>query len=87
MAAIRPATFSGRITEGHELDHLNPKVAVIMIGTNNTGGHSAQQIAGSVQAIVEELKRQKPSMKILLLAVFHAAAVTTLNGPFGACNR
>jgi lysophospholipase L1-like esterase len=59
-----------RITEGHELDHLQPKAAVIMIGTNNTGGHSAQQIAGGIKAIVEELKHQKPAIKILVLGVF-----------------
>jgi lysophospholipase L1-like esterase len=62
-----------RITEGHELDRLNPKAAVIMIGTNNTGGntgHSAEQIAGGIKAIVEELKRQKPNIKVLLLGVF-----------------
>jgi lysophospholipase L1-like esterase len=59
-----------RITEGHELDHLNPKAAVIMIGTNNIGGHTAQQIAGGIKAIVEELKRQKPHIKILVLGVF-----------------
>src|SRR6266446_8134973 len=59
-----------RITEGHELDHLKPKAAVIMIGTNNTGGHSAQQIADGVKAIVEELKHQKPDIKILVLGVF-----------------
>lgn len=59
-----------RITEGKELEHLNPKAAVIMIGTNNTGGHSAEQIAGGIKAIVEELKKQKPSMKILVLGVF-----------------
>jgi len=59
-----------RITEGHELDHLKPKAAVIMIGTNNTGGHSAQQIAGGIKAIVDELKHQKPGIKILLLGVF-----------------
>src|SRR5215510_9402357 len=59
-----------RITEGHELDHLNPKAAVIMIGTNNIGGHSAQQIAGGIKAIVEELKRQKPHIKVLVLGVF-----------------
>jgi lysophospholipase L1-like esterase len=59
-----------RITDGHELDHLKPKAAVIMIGTNNTGGHTAQQIAGGIKAIVEELKRQKPDIKILVLGVF-----------------
>ena len=59
-----------RITEGHELDHLQPKAAVIMIGTNNIGGHSAQQIAGGIKAIVEELKHQKPHIKILVLGVF-----------------
>jgi lysophospholipase L1-like esterase len=59
-----------RITEGHELDKLKPKAAVIMIGTNNTGGHSAQQIAGGIKAIVEELKQQKPGIKILVLGVF-----------------
>jgi lysophospholipase L1-like esterase len=59
-----------RITEGHELDHLEPKAAVIMIGTNNIGGHTAQQIAGGIKAIVEELKRQKPHIKVLVLGVF-----------------
>jgi lysophospholipase L1-like esterase len=59
-----------RITEGHEIDHLKPKAAVIMIGTNNTGAHSAAQIAGGVKAIVDELKRQKPDIKILVLGVF-----------------
>jgi lysophospholipase L1-like esterase len=59
-----------RITEGKEIDRLKPKAAVLMIGTNNTGGHSAQQIAGGIQAIVEELRRQKPDIKILVLGVF-----------------
>ena len=59
-----------RITEGHELDQLKPRAAVIMIGTNNIGGHTAQQIAGGIRAIVEELKRQKPEIKVLVLGVF-----------------
>ena len=57
-----------RITEGKELAQLEPKVAVIMIGTNN--GHSAEQVAGGIKAIVEELKKQKPHLKILVLGVF-----------------
>jgi lysophospholipase L1-like esterase len=59
-----------RITEGKELDPIKPKLAVIMIGTNNTGGHTAEQIAGGIKAIVAELQKQKPEMKILLLGVF-----------------
>src|SRR4051812_25758363 len=59
-----------RITDGHELDNLKPKAAVIMIGTNNTGGHTAEQIAGGIKAIVEEVKKQKPGIKILVLGVF-----------------
>jgi len=57
-----------RITDGHEIDNLKPKAAVIMIGTNN--GHSAPQVAGGIAAIVAELKRQKPDIKILVLGVF-----------------
>lgn len=59
-----------RITEGKELEPLKPKLAVIMIGTNNTGAHSAEQIAGGIKAILDELRKQKPEMKILLLGVF-----------------
>jgi lysophospholipase L1-like esterase len=59
-----------RITDGHEQDHLTPKAAVIMIGTNNIGGHTAQQIAGGIKAIVDELKHQKPHIKVLVLGVF-----------------
>jgi lysophospholipase L1-like esterase len=59
-----------RITEGKELEPLKPKLAVIMIGTNNTGVHSAAEIAGGIKAIIDELRKQKPEMKILLLGVF-----------------
>jgi lysophospholipase L1-like esterase len=66
-----------RITEGKELEPLKPKAAVIMIGTNNMGGHSAEQIAGGVKAIVEELRKQKPEMKILVLGIFPRSANAT----------
>lgn len=62
-----------RLTEGKEIEPLKPKLAVIMIGTNNTGGHSAEQIAGGIKAIIAELQKQKPDMKILLLGVFPRA--------------
>lgn len=60
-----------RITDGKELENLKPKAAVIMIGTNNiSGGHTPEQIAGGIKAIIAELQKQKPGIKILLLAVF-----------------
>jgi lysophospholipase L1-like esterase len=62
-----------RITEGKELEGIDPKAAVIMIGTNNTSGHSAEQIAGGIKAIVDTLREKKPKMKILLLGVFPRA--------------
>ncbi|MBY0456334.1 MAG: GDSL family lipase [Gemmataceae bacterium] len=62
-----------RLTEGKEIEPLKPKLAVIMIGTNNTGAHTAEQIAGGIKAIVDELQKQKPEMKILILGVFPRA--------------
>jgi lysophospholipase L1-like esterase len=62
-----------RITEGKELEGIDPKVAVVMIGTNNAGSNSAAQIAEGIEAIVKELRRQKPKMKVLLLGVFPRA--------------
>jgi lysophospholipase L1-like esterase len=59
-----------RITEGKELEPIKPRAAVIMIGTNNMGRHSAEQIAGGIKGIVDELRKQKPEMKILLLGIF-----------------
>lgn len=59
-----------RITEGKELEGIDPKVAVLMIGTNNIGSDSADQIAAGVAAIVAELQKQKPHIKVLVLGVF-----------------
>lgn len=58
-----------RIQNG-ELDGITPKVAVLMIGTNNVGGHSAEQIAGGITAIVDTIHKKSPSTKVLLLGVF-----------------
>jgi lysophospholipase L1-like esterase len=59
-----------RITEGKELEGISPKLFVIMIGTNNMGGNSDKEIAEGNEAIVKELRRQKPDAKILVLGIF-----------------
>jgi lysophospholipase L1-like esterase len=58
-----------RIQNG-ELDGIKPKVAVLMIGTNNTGSNSAEQIADGITEIVKTLRTRSPETKVLLLAVF-----------------
>ena len=71
--------FSGDRTEhviwrlqNGAVDGMNPELAVIMIGTNNTG-HSmdeAEHTADGIGHIVAELRERLPEMKILLLGIF-----------------
>ena len=61
-----------RITNS-ELEGISPKVAVLMIGTNNSGANSAEEIAEGITLIVKTLREKQPQMKVLLLAVFPRA--------------
>jgi lysophospholipase L1-like esterase len=58
-----------RIEHG-EIDGIHPRAAVLMIGTNNAGSNSADEIAQGITAIVKELRKRLPETKILLLGVF-----------------
>lgn len=62
--------------ENGEIDGYQPKVAVIMIGTNNTGHRQEkpEYTAAGVKAIVEKLHEKHPETKILLLAIFPRGA-------------
>ncbi len=56
--------------ENGNLDGISPKLAVIMIGTNNAGSASPEDIAAGVKKIIETVVAKSPSTKILLLAIF-----------------
>jgi lysophospholipase L1-like esterase len=56
--------------ENGEIEGIKPKVAVLMIGTNNSGSNSADEIADGIKAIVQRLREKLPETKVLLLAVF-----------------
>jgi len=56
--------------EHGEIDGISPKVAVLMIGTNNLGTNSANDIATGVDTIVSNLRHKLPKMKILVLGIF-----------------
>lgn len=58
--------------ENGNIDGITPKVAVLMIGTNNSNGsdYTAEQIGEGITAIVKKLKEKLPKTKVLLLAIF-----------------
>ena|SRR5216684_4301496 len=53
-----------------ELEGIHPKLAVLMIGTNNLGNNTVEQIAEGITAIVHEIHKQQPQIKVLLLGIF-----------------
>lgn len=62
-----------RIQNG-ELDGAAAKVVVVNIGTNNAGKNTAGEIVEGVMAVLGEIRRSKPSAKILLLGIFPRGA-------------
>ena len=56
--------------ENGELDGIQPRVTVLMIGTNNTGGYPAEEILAADKKIVELIRAKIPGTKVLLLAIF-----------------
>lgn len=58
-----------RLRDG-AVDGLAPRVAVVMIGTNNHRVNTAEEIGVGVRAVAAELRERLPETKILLLAIF-----------------
>ncbi len=58
--------------ENGEIDNISPRLAVIMIGTNNSHGtdHTSEEIADGIKAIVCKLRTDLPQTKVLILAIF-----------------
>ena len=61
-----------RLLNGELPENVDPKVAVIMIGTNNTGHvmQAADETAAGIGRVVELLRDRRPDTKILLLGIF-----------------
>jgi len=62
-----------RLDNGN-IDGIKPKLAVIMIGTNNSGSNTSDEIAAGNEAIVKKLREKLPDMKILVLGIFPRGA-------------
>jgi lysophospholipase L1-like esterase len=65
-----------RLDNGNIAD-IKPKLAVIMIGTNNARSNKPEETAAGVTAIVTKLREKLPETKILLLAIFPRGADKT----------
>jgi beta-glucosidase len=64
-----------RLDNGN-LDGIDPKAAILMIGTNNSNGddNTAEEIADGIIAIVEKLRNKEPQAKVFILAIFPRGA-------------
>jgi beta-glucosidase len=60
--------------ENGNIKGITPKVAVIMIGTNNSGTNTSEAIADGVKAIVAKLRKELPETKVLVLGIFPRGA-------------
>ncbi|MEO6005055.1 MAG: GDSL-type esterase/lipase family protein [Opitutus sp.] len=66
--------------ENGELEGINPKAVVLMIGTNNSGAHTGEQIADAVKKIVGMIRAKLPQTKVLLLAIIPRDARRNADG-------
>jgi lysophospholipase L1-like esterase len=53
-----------------QVDGMDPKVVVLMIGTNNSGQNSADEIADGIKITVAEYEKRCPHAHIILMAIF-----------------
>jgi len=77
-----------RLQQG-QVDGLHPKLIVLMIGTNNAGRDTVDQIAEGIKAVVADYLKRCPEAHVLLLGVFPRSASPTdpLRAKIAAINQ
>ena len=58
-----------RLDHGN-IDGISPKLAVVMIGQNNGGHNTSNEITEGATAVVQKLRVKLPNTKILLIGIF-----------------
>ncbi len=58
-----------RVQNG-ELDGIQPKVAVIAVGTNNVAFNSPDDISGGIARLVAAIQEKSPTTKVLVQGIF-----------------
>ena len=70
-----------------EIDGLNAKVAMVLIGTNDTiQGKTMQQTAAGIDQVVATIQRRLPATKILLLGILPSAGAPSKQAADRAVN-
>lgn len=62
-----------RLQQG-QVDGMDPKLIVLMIGTNNSSRDSADQIAEGIKTVTEDYLKRCPRSHLLLLGIFPRGA-------------
>ncbi len=65
-----------RLDHGN-IEGISPKLAIVMIGQNNGGHNTGEEIGEAVTAIILKLRTRLPNTKILLLGIFQRRAKPT----------
>ena len=58
-----------RLDQG-QVEGIDPKVVVLMIGTNNSGQNRADEIAEGIKILVAEYEKRCPQAHIILMGIF-----------------
>jgi lysophospholipase L1-like esterase len=58
-----------RLAHG-QVDGVDPKVVMLMIGTNNSGQNSADEIAEGIKKLVADYEKRCPHAHIILMGIF-----------------
>ena len=53
-----------------ELDGVNPKVVVLLAGTNNIGNADAEDITKGLQAVVSAIRSKAPEARLVVMGIF-----------------
>lgn len=58
-----------RLEHGN-IDGINPRLAIVMIGQNNGGHNTGREIGEGITLVIHTLREKLPATKILLLGIF-----------------
>lgn len=76
-----------RLNHG-EVDGVHPKVAIVLIGTNNTGhGQTAEQTEIGIDAVVNRIEELLPQTQVLLLGILPSGVSEDKTARDRAVNR